>query len=164
MTNRISKDEIYLTNALSTARRATCIRRQVGCILVDRHGDEISSGFNGPPRGFAHCTDHPCPGATAARGTGLEACEAIHAEQNALLQCRDVYSIDTVYCTDSPCVTCTKLLLNTSAVRIVYLREYPHPVSRELWTRYPMKLHGAPVSRTWEQFSEADRVLSLFDR
>ena len=50
-----------------------------------------------------------------------------------MLQCKDVYSIHTAYVTASPCVTCTKLLLNTSCQRIVYLDEYPHPAAKELW-------------------------------
>ncbi|RYD83542.1 MAG: hypothetical protein EOP84_07730 [Verrucomicrobiaceae bacterium] len=162
MIQRISKDEMFLTNALTTARRATCSRRRVGCILVDRYGDVMATGYNGPPRGWGHCTDNPCPGATAAPGTSLDACEAIHAEQNALLQCKNVYAIHTVYCTDSPCSTCVKLLLNTSAVRIVYLREYPHATSQERWTRYPMTLNGGREIRTWERFEDADRLLDLF--
>jgi dCMP deaminase len=151
---------MFLKNALTTSARATCIRRRVGCILVDRHGDVLATGYNGPPRGWAHCIDHPCEGATAEPGASLDACEAIHAEQNALLQCKDVYAIHTVYCTDSPCLTCVKLLLNTSAVRIVYLREYPHPKSQRRWLRYPMTLNGGSVTREWERFSDADRLLA----
>lgn len=157
---RLSRDEAFLMNALTHGMRATCARRQVGCVLVDRHGDTMATGYNGPPRGWAHCTDHPCPGATAAPGQGLDACEAIHAEQNALLQCKDVYSIHTVYCTDSPCMTCVKLLLNTSATRIVFLREYPHPESRERWTRYPMTVGGGRVDRTWEHYPDSERILA----
>lgn len=72
----------------------------------------------------------------------LDGCQAIHAEQNALLQCRDVYAIHTAYVTASPCMTCVKLLLNTSCERIVYVEEYPHSAARDLWT-------GA--GRSWEQ-------------
>jgi dCMP deaminase len=76
---------------------------------------------------------HACSGAKAASGTNLDGCQAIHAEQNALLQTRDVYSIHTAYVTASPCMTCTKLLLNTSCQRIVFLEDYPHSASKELW-------------------------------
>lgn len=83
------------------------------------------------PKNFPHA----CPGAFSESGTNLDGCEAIHAEQNALLQCKDVREIHTCYCTASPCVTCTKLLLNTGCMRIVFLEEYPHPAAGELWTR-----------------------------
>lgn len=62
---------------------------------------------------------HRCAAAHAASGTQLDGCGAIHAEQNALLQCRDVFAIAVCYCTTEPCVTCAKLLLNTSCQRIV---------------------------------------------
>jgi dCMP deaminase len=85
----------------------------------------IATGYNGPPRGFIHCTkEDPCGGAHLPSGTGLEACEAVHAEQNALLQCHVVDSIATCYVTVSPCVTCTKLLLNTGCRRIVFSEVY----------------------------------------
>jgi dCMP deaminase len=81
-----------------------------------------------------------CRGARAASGTELDACEAIHAEANALLQCRDVDAVRTVYVTASPCVGCAKLLLATGAERIVFAEEYPAPAARELWER---------AGRTW---------------
>lgn len=69
---------------------------------------------------------HACAGADAPSGASLDACGAIHAEQNALLQCRDVYEIDTCYCTNTPCVSCAKLLLNTSVKRVVVAERYAH--------------------------------------
>lgn len=74
-----------------------------------------------------------CDGAFSPSGTNLDGCEAIHAEQNALLQCHDVREIHTIYCTASPCMTCTKLLLNTGCQRVVFVEEYPHPAAKELW-------------------------------
>jgi tRNA(Arg) A34 adenosine deaminase TadA len=67
------------------------------------------------------------------RGKGLDLCEAIHAEQNALLQCRDTKEIEVAYVTASPCVTCVKLFMNTGCKRIVFLEEYPHSAAKELW-------------------------------
>jgi dCMP deaminase len=83
--------------------------------------------------GFDDHYPHACAGAEAPSGQSLDACQAIHAEQNALLQCPDIHAISACYVTASPCMTCTKLLLNTSCVRIVYLDEYPHSAARELW-------------------------------
>jgi dCMP deaminase len=78
---------------------------------------------------------HPnaCEGAKYDSGEGLGKCQAIHAEQNALLQCPDIMKIHTCYTTSSPCnEQCIKLLLNTSCQRIVFLEEYSKS-GREAW-------------------------------
>jgi dCMP deaminase len=124
--SRITKDEMGMMIALVCARRATCIRRQVGCVLVNERGHVLATGYNGPSAGMAHCIDEPCGGHDNKPGEGLEQCQAIHAEQNALLQCHDVYEISTCYCTATPCRTCLKLLMNTGCQRIIYLRLYPN--------------------------------------
>ena len=151
---RPSRDEWALKLALLTAQRATCCRRQVGCVLLNSRGHVLATGYNGVATGLPHCNHvehvecatvgepepklvktflHACAGAWSPSGTNLDACQAIHAEQNALLQCRDIYQIHTAYVTASPCVTCCKLLLNTSCERIVFVEEYPHSAARELW-------------------------------
>lgn len=132
---RVHKDVYFLRMAMLASEQATCRRRRVGTILVNDRHHVMATGYNGPPSGFPHCTDEPCLGASSESGLGLELCEAIHAEQNALLQCKNAYEIDTCYSTDSPCVHCVKLLLNTSCKRIVFIREYPHPAARQLWHR-----------------------------
>lgn len=120
--------------ALVTRRRATCARRQVGCVLLNERGHILATGYNGVAAGQPHCTDQNCPGAGLPSGQGLESCQAIHAEQNALLQCPDVYKIHTAIVTTAPCVTCTKLLLNTSCQRIVYFEDYPQAeAAKKLW-------------------------------
>jgi dCMP deaminase len=102
---------------------------------VNAQGHILATGYNGPPRGFSHCThESPCAGAVLPSGSGLDACEAVHAEQNALLQCRDVELIETCYVTVSPCVTCVKLLLNTACKRIIFTELYPHAeAAYDLW-------------------------------
>lgn len=140
---RPSRDEWALQLALLTGRRSTCCRRQVGCVLLNSRGHVLATGNNGVAVGLPHCNEvNACPGALAASGTQLDACQAIHAEQNALLQCRDVYAIETCYVTASPCVTCTKLLLNTSCQRVVFVEPYPQPAAQELWVA---------AGRTWAQ-------------
>lgn len=146
---RIEADEYFLQMAELVSTRSTCIRRSVGCVLVNRRKHVLATGYNGVPAGAPHCnekapkfepygsrslTEYPnaCPGAGSPSGEDLEACYAIHAEQNALLQCKDVWDIHTVYLTTSPCVTCVKLFMNTSASRIVAREEYD-PVAKRLW-------------------------------
>ncbi|MEB3246193.1 MAG: dCMP deaminase family protein [Vampirovibrionales bacterium] len=119
------KDVYYLQMASHLSQMATCPRRKVGCILLDGFGHIIGTGYNGNARGLAHCSDEePCDGVHARSGEDLDKCEAIHAEQNALLQCHDVMRIESVYCTTQPCPHCMKMLINTSAKRIIYAEPY----------------------------------------
>ena len=146
---RISKDEYFSDMACLVSRRSTCTRRSVGCVLVNHLGHILATGYNGVPRGHNHCIDTPCAGAGLPSGTGLDACEAIHAEQNALLQCKDVMEIHTAYVTAMPCMTCTKLLLNTGCQRIVYVEPYPHEAARQLWIK-----NGRSIVSTAEALSK----------
>lgn len=120
--------------AVLASSRATCSRRAVGCVLTNGLNHVIATGYNGVPRGMAHCGVEICPGLKAESGQSLDGCMATHAEQNALLQCRNVDEIHTAYVTAQPCITCMKLLMNTSCERIVYLTSYPHPLAVKMWT------------------------------
>lgn len=137
---RPNLDTYFMSMAVLVSSRATCPRRKVGAVLINNRGHVLATGYNGVASGLVHCIDVPCPGANSKSGEGLSKCQALHAEQNALLQCRDVYQIDTLYVTTSPCITCTKLLLNTSCKRIVFLSEYSHNDASELWTSTNRKL------------------------
>lgn len=131
---RPSTDQYFMQMARLVSSRGTCHRRKVGCVLIDHNKFVIATGYNGRPSGFPHCEgQNKCEGACAQSGMSLDACEAIHAEQNALLQCKDTRSIMTAYVTAFPCITCIKLLLNTSCGRIVYEEEYTHSQSKKLW-------------------------------
>lgn len=140
---RPSRDEVYMKIAFAMASRGTCARRQVGCVLVDVDGFPLSMGYNGVAGGKPHCNadddvygrDFRCPGSDALSGTGLDACQAIHAEQNALIRLPDPRRVHTTYCTASPCVQCVKMLMNTACTRIVFSEEYPHPAARDWWVR-----------------------------
>lgn len=131
---RPSRDEMYLQMAELVATRGTCPRRQVGCVLVDDKGRVLATGYNGPASGRPHCNEgSPCPGAGFKSGEGLDKCEAIHAEQNAILLLHDPWAVETIYCTASPCVHCMKLMLGTSAKRIVCRELYPHADALAWW-------------------------------
>lgn len=131
---RPSKDVYFLRHAVIASQMSTCIRRAVGAVVVNARRQILGIGYNGVPSGLPHCNEgNPCPGANAPSGTKLSDCYATHAEVNAVLQCRDPYAIDAVYVTTSPCVDCTKYLLNTSARRIVFIQEYPQPAARAFW-------------------------------
>jgi dCMP deaminase len=152
---RPTTEQYFLMLAQVAATKGTCARRKVGCILVDRHGHVLATGYNGPAAGEPHCIEHNCPGANMAPGTGLSTCEAIHAEANALLQCKDSQAIDVVYCTSSPCRDCVKLLMNTSARAVYFLEEYWHTDAKELWTR--------SKARGWYHYEWLDNPLKDLD-
>lgn len=137
---RPSREEWAMQLAVITAQRATCCRRQVGCVLLNQRGHVMATGYNGVASKQLHCNDcvggeypHACQGAWLPSGIGLDSCQAIHAEQNALLQCSNVYEIRSCFVTLSPCITCCKLLLNTSCQEIYFLEEYIDTSARCLW-------------------------------
>lgn len=130
--SRLSRDDYFIQMAQLVAQRATCARRAVGCVLINAQGHVIATGYNGVCKGAAHCIDSPCPGALQPSGQGLHLCEAIHAEQNALIQCRNITEIHTAYVTASPCIQCVRLLANTGVKRIMFAEEYPHAESQRV--------------------------------
>lgn len=151
---RPTRDQWAMALAVITAERATCIRRKVGCVLLNDRGHLLATGYNGVASGQPHCNEvehrgivqlhpHACEGHNLP--PGQDRCEAIHAEQNALMQCRDVYAIDTAYVTLSPCMACCKLLLNTSCRRIVFLQEWDDPRPKNLWLS---------AGRLWEKMED----------
>ena len=129
---RPSKDEYFLEIATVVAKRSTCIRRSVGCVLVSEEGTILSTGYNGTPRLAPHCTDAPCAGASYDSGMGLDHCASIHAEQNALAQCADPTRIHAAYMTTSPCMSCMKLLL-ASTCQIIIAPERYDALALILW-------------------------------
>lgn len=132
---RPSVDAWALVIAAAVATRGTCLRRKVGCVLTDARGRVLATGYNGVARGAPHCNEgHSCAGATWPPGAGLDACEAVHAEQSALTQCREPDLIHACYVTVSPCVSCLKLLMNTGCQRVVFSEAYAQDASA-LWIK-----------------------------
>lgn len=146
--------------AALVATRGTCARRKTGCVLVSCGKRVLATGYNGRPSGFPHCDEgFPCPGADAPSGTGPgaggvgcqdgPACEAIHAEQNALLQCDDVWKIDRAYLTLSPCLHCAKMLLNTSTRVLVFSEMSRHSVDAlRMWVEAGREWVHLPTPKT----------------
>ena len=81
MATRPSLDETMMAIAQVLSRRATCVKRQVGCVLTNDNGHILSTGYNGVPAGFPHCTDVPCPG--ASDNAGSDTCMGVHAANMA---------------------------------------------------------------------------------
>ncbi len=110
-------DKSYLRMASVWARNSYCKRRQVGALLVkDRM--IISDGYNGTPSGFENvCEDE----------TGATKPYVLHAEANAISKiAKSGNSSDgaTLYVTASPCLECSKLIIQAGIRRVVYRDEY----------------------------------------
>ena len=121
---RPSWDEYFMEMAELTAKRSTCMRRQVGAVIVkDRHA--IATGYNGAPRGIMHCEDRGgClrQQLNVPSGQRHELCMALHAEQNAIIQAAAMgHGIEggTIYITHQPCAICAKMIINAGITRIV---------------------------------------------
>ena len=130
---RISKDEYYLGIAEAVLRRSTCVRRNYGAVLV-KNDQVISTGYNGAPRGEENCCDSgECAREQmgVAKGERYELCNAIHAEDNAIMHAGREAAIDSTiyivgknYCdgtlaNPSPCKMCRRKLVNAGVKRVV---------------------------------------------
>ncbi|WP_396190508.1 deoxycytidylate deaminase [Flavobacterium sp.] len=135
-TERPSWDAYGSFLAFAVSLRGSCVRRKAGAVFMDIDHNVISTGYNGKGAGLVNCADEMCKGATATSGTALSDCEAIHAELNAALRCRNIKDLHTAYITCSPCVGCVDVLLGTPCQRIVFAEEYPHnEESKRRWTK-----------------------------
>lgn len=121
--HRPTHDEYFLKMLSLVAGRSTCARRAVGAIIVTSDHRVLSTGYNGVPKNFHHCTEIPCPGVDDERGN-TSRCQAVHAEVNAILQCRDIDKAYTIYVSCTPCFQCAKMICNTNIQRVVVLEEY----------------------------------------
>ena len=135
---RPSWDEYFMDIAFLVSSRATCLRRKVGAILV-RDRRILATGYNGPPQGIKHCGEREegCLREELGIPSGErhEISRAVHAEQNAIIQAAvSGVSIKgaTLYCTNHPCVLCTKMLINAEVKEIVYAEGYLDKLSAEL--------------------------------
>ncbi|OGW89993.1 MAG: cytidine deaminase [Omnitrophica bacterium RIFCSPLOWO2_01_FULL_50_24] len=122
-------DEYFMGIANVVALRSNCIKRKVAAVIV-KDKRVISTGYNGTPRGVRNCSDGGCPrcSSLAASGTKLEECYCSHGEENAITQAayHGVNIKDsTVYTTFSPCLACTKMIINSGICEVVFNADYP---------------------------------------
>ena len=135
--NRPSWDEYFMQMAELTAKRSTCLRRNVGAIIVkDKH--IIATGYNGAPKGLPHCEElGGClrQKLVVPSGERHELCRALHAEQNAIIQAATLgQSIEgaTIYVTHQPCIICAKMIINAGISRIVVRSGYPDKMAEDM--------------------------------
>lgn len=125
---RPSIDEYFLKIASVVAERSTCLRHHVGAIAV-KDKQILTTGYNGAPSNVVDCLSLGClrNEQNIQSGRNTEICRAIHAEQNVIIQAA-LHGISmegsTIYCTHSPCILCTKMLINAKVKRFVCLFKY----------------------------------------
>jgi dCMP deaminase len=113
MDKQTKKDYLYMRMARVWAENSYCVRRQVGALMV-KDQRIISDGYNGTPSGFENvCEDE----------NNVSKPYVLHAEANAISKvARSHNSSDgaTLYVTASPCIECSKLIIQAGIRRVVY--------------------------------------------
>jgi dCMP deaminase len=144
MEARPSYDEYFMEMAYVVAKRSTCLRRKVGAILVkEKH--ILSTGYNGAPKGMRHCSETGClrENMNIPSGERHELCRGLHAEQNAIIQAA-VFGVSikgsVLYCTNTPCVVCVKMLINAGVTEIIYAGEYPDNLAKLMMDESTLKI------------------------
>jgi dCMP deaminase len=126
------------------ATRSTCLRRQIGAVIV-RDKKILSTGYNGAPSGLKHCLDIGClrEKLKIPSGERHELCRATHAEQNAIVQAASFgVSIKDgiIYSTTHPCIMCTKLIINAGIKKIIIEDGYPDKLSEGMLREAKIKV------------------------
>lgn len=139
---RISRDEMFSKICQVVAQRSTCLRSQVGALIV-KDGRIVSMGYNGPVSGMPACENiSPWTRYDMDQGNlpvwkeeeikqrmcmGPGCTRSCHAETNAIaFAARSGVAVEgcTMYCTMSPCINCAKVIVNSGIREVRYLEEY----------------------------------------
>ncbi len=134
--NRPSWDEYFMAFTKVAASRSTCLRRHVGAILV-KDKRILATGYNGAPAGMKHCLEVGClrENTSIPSGTRHELCRGLHAEQNAIIQAA-FHGISIkgsrLYCTNKPCVICSKMIINAGIRSVCYEEGYEDPLADQM--------------------------------
>ena len=141
---RPTLDEYFLEVASLVSKRATCIRRKVGAVLV-KDKKILATGYNGAPSGLKHCIDIGClrDKLKIPSGERHELCRGLHAEQNVLLQAA-LHGVSTkdsvIYITNQPCIICAKMLINGGIKEIITSGNYPDKLARDFLAEAKIKV------------------------
>lgn len=133
---RPSWPEYFMSITQLVAKRSTCKRRHVGAILV-KEKRVLATGYNGAPAGLKHCEEIGClrEDSSIPSGERHELCRGLHAEQNVIIQAA-YHGIpingSILYCTNKPCVICTKMIINAGIVGIYYEDGYDDSLADQM--------------------------------
>jgi dCMP deaminase len=151
--NRKSKDVYFAEIADLVSSRSTCLRDQVGAVIV-KESQILSTGYNGAPKGLPHCSEVGClrEQMGVKSGERHELCRGLHAEQNAIIQA--AYHGTSVrganiYCTTRPCSICTKMIINAGIEEIIYIDEYEDTLAEQLLKESGLTLRQVVIPRVY---------------
>lgn len=127
-------DNYFIEIAKVVSSRATCLRRKYGAVIV-KDRVIISTGYNGSPRGIDNCIDTgKCTRQelNIPSGERYELCEAVHAEQNAIINAPPErmkgaviyvagFEEDGSYANGKPCKLCERMIRNAQIPEVIYL-------------------------------------------
>lgn len=122
-------DTVYMAMALAVSTLSHCKRSQVGAIL-EKDGNVISMGYNGTPSGMDNCCEDE---------DNKTKSSVLHAEMNAIIKAAKTGNSvqdSTLYVTLSPCIECSKYILQSGIKRVVYLQEYRDMSGVELLNKF----------------------------
>ena len=130
---QMTLDRRYLEMAMIWAKNSYCIRRQVGALIV-KGKMIISDGYNGTPSGFENkCEDDD----------NVTKPYVLHAEANAITKVAKSHNSSensTLYVTTSPCMECSKLIIQSGIKRVVYCNRYSKTDGLDLLKRAGVEL------------------------
>jgi dCMP deaminase len=130
-------EEYFMQIARVVSTRSSCLRRQVGAVLV-KNRQILATGYNGVPRGLRHCSERGClrEELGVPPGERHELCRGLHAEQNAIIQAA-YHGVAIrgaeIYCTHQPCAVCAKMLVNADVVAVYFAGGYPDALAMEVF-------------------------------
>jgi len=141
--NRPSWDEYFMAIARLASTRSSCVRRQVGAVIV-KDKRIIATGYNGAPADMAHCLTLGClrDKMNIESGTHAEICRGLHAEQNAIMFSKGAdLKGATLYCTNQPCVVCAKLIIQAGISTVVFEESYPDSLALSFFKEAKVNLY-----------------------
>lgn len=137
MTNPSNKkltwNEYFIAMAQTTKIKSTCLKRQVGAVIV-LHNRVISGGYNGTPSGTPNCGDGGCYRCKRSDlykpGEGYAECLCVHAETNAIIMAARfgiAIAGGDIYSTLQPCITCLNMILQAQLSNVFYATPWIPP-------------------------------------
>lgn len=142
--NRPGWDEYFMEIAQVVSRRSTCLRRQVGAIIV-KERRILCTGYNGAPAGLPHCAEAGClrERLGVPSGERHELCRGLHAEQNAIIQAA-LHGISIrggkFYITHRPCTLCAKMICNAEIREVFFQGDYPDQLALDIFREAGVRL------------------------
>lgn len=124
---RIEYDIAYLRMAMQLRPLSYAVRSKVGCLIVSDDDQIIAQGYNGMPKGYSNECEAKFWNEVDKKYDLVTKPEVLHAESNAIAKCAKFEGSSeggTAYVTLSPCLQCSKLLVQAGIKRVVFLEEY----------------------------------------